>query len=926
MVWSKAFTKQTIACMAMCLFLLACAEPLTPEQLLDRGRASLEEGKLRAATVDIKAALQQNPRSVEGRKLLGDVSMARVQYAEAAAEYERALSFENDPEILALYAKSLILAGQSRKILDEALEGRFVGLENNAVVLASLASAEATLGNRARASELMDQALEYTADDAYVRWIQIRHVLGVDGDVEGARQLADVLVSDYPDYADAHSALAMVASVQGDTETAIAGYGRAAEINTRRLGDRLGLVAVLLTAQEFERASNEAEALEALIPDSPLLNYYQGRLALVQGRIEDGLAELGEVLSDIPNHPGALYFAGVANLKNGNRATAERQLTSFVASQPTHLGGRLALGRLYLDDGKAARARDIAKAVLNDFPGDLSALRMLASALAMEGEFLESAEVYARIKDIEVEPAAETQLQLGASLVRGGDISGIAELEQARSLDPTDPRTRKLLVASYLSEDDLLRADNEVASFKEAAPDSVEPYLLEASVALIKGDNAKALSAFEAALGLSPQNAEALRGKAGLALQAGDSATAIAVYENALDSEPDELSSLLSLAQIYAQTGDTEKMSVLLERAVAADSDALPPRLALARYWMTEGQPADAVRLLTEVRELHEDSTALNELLAGAFLSLGETGSAVGAAEKVLELNPDDARALRLLAVMEQADKQYADAERHIKRSLELAPDFPQSRRTLVELYIDQEKYDALAEYLAAFPDELQAEPDVKLARGRVELLRQNAGGAIPFLEAAYAEAPGSDSAFLLVNAYFTSQRFDDGEALAKDWLKTTANDLPMLQAYSTYLLANGRDEDGVEYLERSLGLQPDNVVVLNNLAWAYRQLNPERALELVNSAIDSVPSNMSILDTKSVVLRNMSRHKEALEVNDAALRLAPGFPQLLFHRAEILSDLNRIPEAVAILEKLEGARFAEHPAAMKLLQDLQAR
>lgn len=906
------------------LLAVACGESLTAEQLLERGRASLEEGKLRAATVDTKAALQQSPTSAEGRSLLGDIAMARVQYAEAAAEYERALSFQNDPAILMQYAKSLVEAGSARKLLDEALDGRFVGLESNAVVLASLASAEAVVGNRSRATELINQALENTADDPYVRLIQIRHVLSVNGDMQKARELADLLVADYPEYASAFSVSAMIASVEGDVDAAIASYSKAAELNHRRLRDRLGLVGALISAQEFERAQAETEALDERIPESPLLNYYQGRLALAQGRIEDGLAELREVLSDIPNHPGALYFAGLANLERGNLATAERQLNSFVADQPRHLEGRLALGRLYLSDQNASRAADVANSILRDYPGEIRALKVLATARTLEGDFLASADLYAQIKGIEDNPAAETQLQLGASLVKAGDVAGVAELERARDMNPADDRARRLLIASYLAQSDGDKAKAEVASFREAMPDSAIPYVLEASVALWAGSPDEAALALEEALKIDPQNAEALRGKAGLALQAGDTDAAISVYQEALAAQPDELTSLIALAQIYERAGDREQMAAMLERAVAADAEALPPRLALARYWMTQNRAADSVRLLTEVRETHDDSPQLNELLAGAFLVLGETGSAVGAAEKLLELTPDDARALRVLAVMEQADKAYASAERHIKRSLELAPDMAQSRRTLVELFIDQEKYDSLADYLAEFPDELQDEPDVKLARGRVELLRKDVASAIPFLEAAHAEMPSRESVFLLVSAYFSAQRFDDGEALAKAWLENAPNDQELLQTYATYLLANGRDDEGATYFARLFEMQRDNVVVLNNLAWAYRSSNPQKALELVDAALEAAPDNMSMLDTRSVVLRNLGRFDDALEANELAMRLAPGFPQLLFHRAEILAEMDRSIEAIATLEKLESVRFAEQAAAMVLLETLR--
>lgn len=915
-----------LAAVALFSLLSACGESLTPEELLARAQTSLEAGDFNAAGIDAKAALQQAPRNAQGRMLLGDVAMARAYYQEAVDEYERAISFASDPEIITKYAVALVESGQYRRLLDEALEGMFVELQNNGVVLAALANAEGGVGNGQEASTLIEQAMQYTVDEPFVRLVEARLLGGIQGDVELARERAEALVTDHPEYAEAFSTLGSIASLQQDHEAAVAAFLQAATLNPLRIRDRLSYITAAFSLGDFEAVRNETNALNKIIPDNPILNFFQGRLALAEGDIDAGLLELDQVLADIPNHPGALYFAGLANLEKGNLATAEQQLASFLTQNPGHVETRLALGRLYLQNSEPERAQTMASNILTDNPNNTAAARILAAALGLQGAYAESADVYAQLAAASDEVDVATQVQYGSALVRSGDEAGIAELEKARDLDPANAQARSLLVAAFLAKGDVAAARAEVESYLAAAPDVATPHVLLGQVELWEGNDDAASLAFKEALEIDPTSPPALRGSAGLALREGNVDAAAQVFEDALEEAPDSLDSLMSLAAVQERQGDSAAMVGTLERAIDVDPNALAPRIVLARYRLREQSYGEAVALLTEVRDQYPASPDLHELLAGGFLGLGETSSAVSSARRLLDLRPDSARALRMLAVAEQADGQFPGAEEHIKRALELEPTDRQSRRTLVELYIIQKKYDELAEVMDSFPDEVKAERDVKLARGRLELLRADVDEALVLLREAHEMQADTRSTFLLTSALLRDDQNTEAEAVATAWLDENPNDGVVLQQYSTYLLAHGRDKLGAEYLERLLKVAPDDTVTLNNLAWAYRSANPERALELVDRALEKAPDNMSVIDTKSMILFASGEFEDALKENDKALKTAPGFPQLLFHRGQILAELGRIDEAIRVLTRVQRANFAERSQAELLLAELESR
>lgn len=78
------------------------------------------------------------------------------------------------------------------------------------------------------------------------------------------------------------------------------------------------------------------------------------------------------------------------------------------------------------------------------------------------------------------------------------------------------------------------------------------------------------------------------------------------------------------------------------------------------------------------------------------------------------------------------------------------------------------------------------------------------------------------------------------------------------------------KDPDGALFhFERAISIRDDFVVVLNNLAWliSHDEKNPdfERAMALVNVAIEKQPNNASFLDTRGTVCFLQKDWKNAL-------------------------------------------------------------
>ncbi|HVF47208.1 MAG TPA: tetratricopeptide repeat protein, partial [Pyrinomonadaceae bacterium] len=97
-------------------------DPFSPVISADVARALFFARRYEEAIDQLKQNLSLDPNFYFGRRLLASIYHARGSYAEAAAEFRRALTLDDDPFSRALLARSLAKLGQTgeaRKIVRE---------------------------------------------------------------------------------------------------------------------------------------------------------------------------------------------------------------------------------------------------------------------------------------------------------------------------------------------------------------------------------------------------------------------------------------------------------------------------------------------------------------------------------------------------------------------------------------------------------------------------------------------------------------------------------------------------------------------------------------------------------------------------------------------------------------------------------------
>jgi tetratricopeptide (TPR) repeat protein len=164
---------------------------------------------------------------------------------------------------------------------------------------------------------------------------------------------------------------------------------------------------------------------------------------------------------------------------------------------------------------------------------------------------------------------------------------------------------------------------------------------------------------------------------------------------------------------------------------------------------------------------------------------------------------------------------------------------------------------------------------------------------------------------------------------LAKNQLKAYAKAIEVLRSGVFYVGANreleanfyatlgdaynelGRFEESDESYGKTLKIQPENALVLNN--WSYylslRKSKLEQAEEMIKRAVKIEPKNPSYLDTYAWVMYQQGKYKEALEWMELALAQAGDDRATLYeHYGDILYRLGEETKALEYWRKAKAA------------------
>jgi putative PEP-CTERM system TPR-repeat lipoprotein len=891
---------------------LSDVEPEESRAHYDKAARYVEAGKLRAAVIELKNSLQQDPANLEARLLLANVYLLLGDGASAESQLKAAERHGVVPDrIVALLGRALLLQGRFTEILRHFNpEGREPGIALELRLLR--ADAQAGLGHLVEARGGYEAVKESNAEDARVP-LGLARIDLAEGKFDDVETHATAALALNPDLPEATLLRAEAQRRKGEPEDAVPFYrdvldGEPVPLPIKARA-HLGLAAALIALGRDPDAEAEISALQSVLPNSPLAAYLA---AVIKVRAND-FAAARNVLEGsaraLEDFTPAQFLSGMVYYTAGEFETARSWLKRHLDSHPDNLVARKLLGATLLRLNAVPDAIAVLQPGLEQAPDDPQLLFLLGNAELRGGRAVKAAELLKRAAELAPkEPHVLGQLVI-SQIAAGQDEGALTAFETTLDLGADTSAIGYALVFSHLRQGEFESALKVAQSLRKRLPDSAVAANLEGTAQAALGHLDDARGAFEAALKIESDFHDARANLAALKMQAGDLDGAEADYLQILARDEKNAAALIGLAGFEHRRGNASASRDWLKKAVAANPKAIAPAIALAENYVAAEEVAAATELLESLTRQHPANPQALLALGHLQAQAGRPADAIGIYERLVKASGGAADARILLAQSHLAAGETKAARDVLEDSLADHPEHWPTAAALVDLVAVSEGQEASL----AYAERLQRKfPDAPWSDHLFGDLHWRAGHfdeALAAYERGWAKAPTAALALALSRARL--QR----DASQKDGTATLAPLLQWLEAHpadDTVRLALGKTQLTLGDLaaaratyEALKASQADNPIVWNNLAWIYQQLGDERAAGHGERALELAPSKPEILDTLGWILLERDQIERAAKLLQQAHQAAPDNLEIAFHYAMALHLTGNDEAARKVLQSL---------------------
>lgn len=908
------------------LLITGCGVLLTPQHRLERAQREIQAGKWQDAAVDLRIVVQKEPNNAQAWLLLAQLSFDAADLSGAESGLSHAVAVgAKGPKADALRAQIWLEEGHAQPLLDAIAKHSIDLPEPDRTIMtarallalrqpeAALAKIQPILAAQPDLSEARDVAAEALASQSkYTPALQqLDAAMQHDTKSSEAPLLKGLILQQQGQYASAQDALELALKRMPPAEPIL-----------HRVKALIALTQVRLALGDLDAAGESEAAVAKLEPQAPATELLDARLKIAHKNLQGGVAELEQVVLAAPGFTEARLLLGATLLQRGDLQQAQQQLQQVVESTPDNLAARKLLAQVQLKLGQPEGALSVLGPALATDSLDPQMLSLYGAAARRTGD--KRALVEALQRSAREHPNDQTVLLnlAEAYLAEGQAQEALDVLE--KTPDSGDTHRDRLLIAALLAARGPEAAGEEVQSLLAAHPRDSAVLDVAASYYISQGRLKDAKAALSASIAIVPDDVSSHIELARLDEAAADPSAAQSGLRAALKAHPDSLPVRLALADVLVRMKAYSDARTVLE---AAGPHAGPQvKFALAQVALADGDLKAANVALDQALAEQPGQAALVEDAGLLLMRANQFDAALARFAQATQLAPKNAEYWLNTARAQLALNQPLAARSSLDKADQLQPNWLAVVSTLA--YIDMRQGNgqgALARVqalLAQKPDD----PGVLELEGDVESdLRQPAAA-----ESAYAKAqqlrPTARLAAELYRAKLMARATDPQKPL-EQWLAHAPQSWPIRDLLGEYYLGVSKaPRRAAQEFKAVIAQNPNDVVALNNLAWALNQVGDPAAMAFAKRAYQLAPKLSSVNDTLGWVLARSGQSAGAVDYLRQAVKLDPSDLDVQFHLAYALAKTGQAAEARQILTKILSDRqpFDSRPEAQHLLTSVK--
>lgn len=912
--------------LAVTIALVGCLGD-SPDQMLASAKSHLQKRESKAATIQLKNALQKEPSLAEARALLAGLLLEEGDLNGAEIQLSKATELSYPAEKLAPTRARLLLAqGKPKQLVSELASTRLPEPVADADLRVSVASAYAAMQRHAEARSALNDGLSHAPSDARAQLLDIR-LLATEGRIDEAQAALDKILASEASSSEAWQLKAdLLREKGGQVADALRNYRKAIELDNRNAQAHIRAVDLLLSQNMLDEAEKQLEGFSVSNPGNLHVRFQRAVLALQKSNLTTAKEHVQLLLKAAPDSPQVLLLAGLIEYRRNAWIGAETHLGKALAITPGMEPARTLLARTYLRLGDGAKALATLKPSLAAKLPRAQVLVVAGEAYLLQGEAAKAEELFTTAARLDPSDRHARMALAMTQIASGDDSRGLGSLTEMAAED-VGPVANLAIISTHIRQGKTDLALKAIAELDRKMPDKAIALNLRGRIYLASKNPASAREAFELALKREPLYFPAVASLAAIDLSEGRKAEqAIARFDPILKADPKHLSARMAVLQLRAGAGQSLAKEVETVSSIIQDfPQAIAPRIALVRIQLSRKEPKLALAAAQEAVAVAPDSGEALQVLAEAQLANNDVNQAVVAYNRWAALLPGQAAPQMRLAELHLANNDVELATQSFRRALSIRPDLLDAQRALVVISLQKKDF-AEAMRLAR---QIQAQAGNAVAgfvvEGDIEAMRKNWPQASRAYLRAMEVGPAPQIAIKHHQALLAARTVAEADRFSAEWLAKHPKDATFLAHLGNVAMSLNRYEEAYRRYENVLRQEPGSAMAANNLAWLRLRLNKPDALEAAQLANKLQPNNPVYMDTLAEAFTAAGRYDEAMALQRNAVQLAPDAHDLRLHLAKLLIATGKKNEAKKELSQLEalGPRYRSHADVRKLQASL---
>ncbi len=907
-------------------FLISCGKTqYTENEHLQRAIKYSNNGETKAAIIEYKNALQLNQKNASTRLSLGKLYLETEDGSSAENEFKKAQKYGiNLNQYTNMLASALLLQTKFKDIIK--LKEPVTDSPSDKADF-HLIKAEAYLGINKPDQARSELNRAEKIDPGNIGLLITKSKLAI---YYSKYDLAKNYLSQAPQ--DNISALFLtgkILSFQKKYDKSITYFKKALALSGKNIITRnsieshLALSYIYIGKKDYANAIKHIEALEKISPDFFVTKYLRANLAYMQENYAKANDFLLELLKSNPNFKPAYLLLGAVNYAMGYYNQAE----------------------MYL------------KKTINDDPGNFTAHKILGAAQMKLGN---TTDALANFKmSYELDPNDSKLLALaGDAAIRSGNLSaGRIYLQQALDSGLHNEQIKASIAASYIFQGDYDKAITNLKNINTDKLSTTNLLLIDAYIK--KGDYKSALGTLRKIKNSSSDSA-AINTVFGIVyFEKGDYKLATKYLERSIDEDPDNLIATYTLAKIYLNRENYSKADIFITKTLSIKNDFLPVLIKAAQLASINKEHDKVISFLNRAISSAPSKSYPKIILTRYYLRLGRPGDALSVASDLKKTNPSNPLALALLADVQVANNNLEEAVNNYKKLSTIKKNSPELLVKIAKIYVKLKDYTRARQALDSAIKLKKGYYPALVALAFIEQHESNTGAALRLATRAIKQNPGRPDGYILKGDLLMQQenykaafkeyknagqykksaplivrqyramkklgRIRGAERTLVSWLRKHPVDDHVRLVLASFFQKNNHTDKAIKEYELILQRHPDNIVVLNNIALAYHNVNDSRAINYAKKAYTLKSDSPQIADTLGWILVQNDKSDRGLIYLERALKMEPDNRSIKFHIASAYMKLSKPRKAKRLLSDIlsNDKPFEDRDAAEKLYSKL---